>query len=158
MAVNDYSRYYTNQAGNGLAGFEGYRFQKGYGFFGRIFKTFAKPLMGYLGRKALRTGRDIVEDVLGGKNLKSASKRRVMDTIGDMGSDVSKRFAQSGSGFPAASIKRKRARPKRPVARKTRRKRKTKRKTAKRKTVKRKVKKRTVKRKTKRAKATSFLF
>lgn len=141
--MNSYTRYYTDQAGNGLSGFEGYRFQKGYGFFGRIFKSFAKPLLGYLGKKAMSTGRDIVGDVLSGKNFKESSKRRMLDTLGDMGSDAKKRFTQTGSGFPCKTIKRRTRSTKRTVKRKPakRRVKRRKKKTVKRKPVKRRKKK-----------------
>ena len=40
MSTMNYASYYVNQAGNGISGFEGVRFQKGAGFFGLIKSAF----------------------------------------------------------------------------------------------------------------------
>ena len=137
--TSEYAKYYTNQAGNGLTGFKGYRFQKGHGFFGRMLKSFAKPLLGYFGKKAWDTGMNIVDDTLRGENIKTAGKRRFRETVRAMGSDARRKiFEQEGSGFPAKSIKRMKKVRKTSVKRKTP-----------------KRLKKTIRRKTKRVKRTS---
>lgn len=102
----DYNRYYLDQAGNGLAKFQGYRFQKGHGFFGRLIKSFAKPLLGYLGKHVFKTGRNIVDDVLSGKNIKESGRARLRETLGMVGDDVEAKFMQKGRGYtPRKAIK-----------------------------------------------------
>jgi len=81
MAANNiYIDYYANQAGNGIPGFEGIRYQRGGGFFGKLLSSAIYPLLRFMGRKALKTGVNIAEDVLGGENIKSSAKRRAKDT------------------------------------------------------------------------------
>ena len=140
--TSEYTKYYTAQAGNGITGFKGYRFQKGHGFFGRMLKSFAKPLLGYLGKRAWDTGMNIVDDTLRGENIKTSGKRRFRETVRAMGSDARRKIFerggprlldQEGSGFPAKSIKRMKMTKRVSVKRKTPKRRKiVKRKTGKR--------------------------
>ena len=67
-------------------GLAGTRYQRGHGLgsiFGGLFKA-AVPLLKKgaktLGRKALKTGLNIDEDVVAGKNLKQAAKSRLKST------------------------------------------------------------------------------
>jgi len=104
MAENAYLSYYTNQAGNGLSGFEGVRYQKGHGFFGRLISSFAKPLLGYLGKKLLHTGTNIATDVLAGQNFKTSGKKRLHETMKLIGSDAKRKMDQMGTGFLPKTI------------------------------------------------------
>lgn len=76
--------YYVNQAGSGLGGFAGHRYQKGDGFFGRLIAGTVLPLikkaLPFLGKAALNTGVDIARDVAQGQNFKDSMKRRVRKT------------------------------------------------------------------------------
>ena len=107
MPGNPYITYYSNQAGSGISGFQGVRFQRGAGFFGNVFKSAVLPLLKYFGRQALSTGADIATDAMDGENIiesmktrgKQASRTIANDAIGRV-----KRFAQTGKG-------RKRGRP-----------------------------------------------
>lgn len=69
--------YYVNQAGNGipLQTFSGYRFQKGYGIFGRLFASKVLPILRYLGQIGLETGKGILDDV------RDSTKNRVRESI-----------------------------------------------------------------------------
>lgn len=98
--MNEYTKYYVDQAGSGIAGFEGYRFHKGNGFFGRLLKTFAKPLLGYFGKKALNTGKSIVSDLASGESIKTSGKRRLKEALDSMSDDAARKFMR-GSGYPA---------------------------------------------------------
>ena len=51
--------YYTNQAGNGLTGFSGVKYQKGFGFFGRLLSGAVIPFLRFLGKSAFNTGANI---------------------------------------------------------------------------------------------------
>ena len=98
---NPYIEYYTNQAGSGLAGFEGYRYQRGHGFFSSIFQNILKPLGRYLGRTALSTGVNIGNDYLKGENIKDSLNKNVKLTSKNMLGDAitrAQKFAQTGSG------------------------------------------------------------
>lgn len=114
--ANPYTKYYLDQAGSGLAGFEGYRFQKGSGFLGRMIKSFAKPLLSYLGLKAFRTGRNIVDDVISGKNLKESGRQRLRQALSEVGDDAEAKISQRGHGYTPRQLTRKTART--PVRRK----------------------------------------
>jgi hypothetical protein len=96
-----YADYYSLQAGNGIAGFQGLKYQRGHGFFGSLFRQVLKPLAKYLGRKALSTGVDIGSDILQGENFKESAKKRLKTTGRSMVDDAIERvktFAQTGKG------------------------------------------------------------
>lgn len=101
MSSNPYTTYYVNQAGSGIPGFQGVRFQKGAGFFGNIFQNAILPLLKYFGKKALNTGVDVASDTLGGEKFIDSLKTRANATARNIASDVSDRamkFAQTGKG------------------------------------------------------------
>ena len=71
--------------GSGLAHYQGVNFQKGYGlggFFRRMFRA-ALPFLvrggQTLGKEVIRTGTQVVSDVLEGQNLKESAKKRSQD-------------------------------------------------------------------------------
>lgn len=76
-----YEDYYLNQAkqkGGNLPAFHGSRFQRGYGL-GSIFKGLFRWAMPHLqqgakvlGKKALQTGAQVVQDVLDGDHVNTA--------------------------------------------------------------------------------------
>ena len=79
-------RYYLNQAGDGFPVYAGTPYyQRGHGIgsiFSGLFKA-ATPLLKTaaksLGKKALRVGAQVANDVLEGQNLKTAGKRRILE-------------------------------------------------------------------------------
>ena len=105
-----YEEYYLNQAkqkGGNLPAFHGARFQRGYGL-GSIFKGLFRWAMPHLqqgakmlGKKALQTGVQVAQDVLGGENVKTATNKRAKQALGL----PSQNSSQSGEGRKA--IKRK---------------------------------------------------
>jgi len=106
--MNPYIDYYKQQAGSGLVGFEGARYQKGHGFFGRLISSFAKPLLGYLGKKALGVGKDLAGDILQGKNLRESGKRRLKQGLKAVGQDAlsygKRKLDQVGTGVKRRRI------------------------------------------------------
>lgn len=101
MSSNPYINYYANQAGTGIGGFQGAKFQRGQGFFGNVFRNAILPLMKYFGKKALNTGLNVANDAIEGENvlnsLKTRSKRTVREIASDVG-DRAMKFAQTGKG------------------------------------------------------------
>ena len=78
----NYEDYYARQVGGALPYFTGARVQRGHGFgslFSGLLRTVA-PLIKRgavaLGKRALATGAQIAGDVVAGKNVKKAAKRR----------------------------------------------------------------------------------
>ena len=99
--TNPYIAYYENQAGTGIAGFQGIRYQRGHGFFGSIFRTVLKPLAKYLGKRALSTGVDKGSDYLQGEDLKTSIKKRLKatgNTIFDDAINKAVKLKQKGNG------------------------------------------------------------
>lgn len=93
-------RYHTDQAGSGIAGFHGVKYQKGHGLWGSLF-GFLRPAFRYLGKKALSTGMDIAEDVIDGNNFKTSAMSRLRDTGKNIAGDAiarGRQFAQTGTG------------------------------------------------------------
>ena len=116
--ANIYEDYYMQQAGNGIPIFVGNRFQRGHGI-GNIIGGLTRMITPLLKRggktllkEGLRTGVDILGDVVGGKDIKSSAK---------------KRFKQSGSRLlnTAVSSLKSPAPPGQPVKSSLKRKRKT---------------------------------
>ena len=101
MYSNPYINYYVNQAGSGIGGFQGVRFQRGGGFFGNLFRSTIMPLLKYLGPKILKTGVSVASHAIAGENvlssLKSHGKEAARDIASDVGDRVT-RFAQTGNG------------------------------------------------------------
>jgi hypothetical protein len=98
---NPYIDYYRQQAGSGIPGFEGLQYQRGHGFFGRIFGSVVKPLLGYLGKLGLSTGVNVASDFLAGKNIKESAKERLKEAGKSAFSTGIKRgttFLQTGKG------------------------------------------------------------
>jgi hypothetical protein len=101
MDSNTFINYYSNQAGTGIGGFQGTRFQRGNGFLGTLYRSAVLPLLKYLGPKAFRTGIDTVQDSIGGENFMSALKKNSKKTAQKIAGDASERamrFAQTGTG------------------------------------------------------------
>jgi len=101
MATNPFTTYYINQAGSGIAGYSGVRYQKGHGFFGRLLSGAVMPILKYLGKKALSTGVNIGTDLLQGDNFKSTMKKRLKSAGLDIAEDALEKVRnskQSGSG------------------------------------------------------------
>ena len=78
----NYDDYYARQVGGALPYFTGARVQRGHGFgslFSGLLRTVA-PLIRRgavaLGKRALTTGAQTAGDVVAGKNVKKAAKRR----------------------------------------------------------------------------------
>ena len=74
---------YDYQRGHGLTGFTGDEYQLGHGPFGPILK-FAKPILKYLGRKALEWMGGVATDVVAGDDIKESAKRRLKQTALDI--------------------------------------------------------------------------
>ena len=99
---NPYIEYYKTQAGTGLTGFQGVRYQRGHGFFGRLLSKAVYPLLRFLGKKAVGVGADLANDIIvEKKNWKDAAKERFDEVAQDVvkaGVKKAKNFAQKGSG------------------------------------------------------------
>lgn len=84
--VKDFEDFYVNQAGNGLSYYQGQSFQRGYGiggWFKKLFRT-ALPFLTRgaktVGKEVLRTGTNIANDFLEGRNIKESAETRVKET------------------------------------------------------------------------------
>lgn len=86
--MNSIERYYLTQAGNGIHGFAGVRYQKGNGFFGRILSTAVIPFIKFLGKNVLKAGSNIASDLVDSddfslNNLKDVGKKRMREQAED---------------------------------------------------------------------------
>ena len=100
-----YEQYYANQSGNGMPVFYGARMQRGHGIgsiFGSLFRSVLpifKRVAPAIGKKAIQTGLEIVDDVASGQSLKEAAKSRVMGAFKEgINKTVHNEIDQSGSG------------------------------------------------------------
>jgi hypothetical protein len=93
--------YYINQAGSGIVGYSGVRFQRGNGWFSRILSNTIIPMGKILGKKALKTGINIGSDLLKGENFKSSIKNQLKSTgmeVAEEALDKIRRYRQTGTG------------------------------------------------------------
>lgn len=103
--------YYKNQAGTGIGGFAGQRYQKGDGFFGRLISGSVLPIirkvLPYLGKTALNTGVNILSDVASGDSVRSSAKRRLQETGRKVGEKAMAKVKEiTGSGKRKRTSKR----------------------------------------------------
>ena len=104
-----YEQYYLNQAGHGYNPvFAGSRMQRGHGLgsiFSGLFKA-ATPLLKRgakaLGKQALSTGMELANDLLEGRNFKTAAKSRLKKA----GSSLMKDAVHSIKKPPGKRVKR----------------------------------------------------
>ena len=104
---NPFIDYYTNQAGSGLTHFQGYRYQRGNGFFGSLFQNILKPLGLYLGKAALSTGVNIGKDILNGAAVTDSFKKNGKLAVSSILKDGSEKIRQKGSGRKRRKVTRK---------------------------------------------------
>ena len=103
--TNPYLSYYNNQVGSGLAGFQGVRFQRGHGFFGRIFSgigNFVKQLAPSLIKRTLPSAIGLAQDVMEGENFGQSTKKRLIEAgknAADETLEQLKTRIQKGSGI-----------------------------------------------------------
>lgn len=104
-----YDKYYCTQAGSGISGFQGIRYQKGTGIFGNFLRTIGLPILKYLGRQALETGVDIGQDIISGSKVKDAAKSNLRKRASKVLVDANDRAQAllSGSGMKRRRITRK---------------------------------------------------
>lgn len=96
--------YYLSQAGSGISGFSGIRYQRGSGFFGRLISggilPIIKKVLPYLGKKAMDVGLDIADDVMGGENFKESAQKRLKGSAKGVAADaIAKMKQMRGSGI-----------------------------------------------------------
>lgn len=81
--------YYEQQAGHGLAAYEGMRFQRGSGLFSFIrgpLWSAIKKAVPFVGKHALALGKDILAEFQGGTPIDQALKRSLSKGAGEMAS------------------------------------------------------------------------
>src|SRR6266481_6235127 len=103
--MNPYTNYYVNQVGSGLPGFQGIRYQRGHGFFGRLFSNtllpFFKQLLPAIGKRALPSAIGLAQDVIAGENVGKSTLSRLGEAgkiVADETLDQLKGRLQRGSG------------------------------------------------------------
>ena len=103
---NPYIQYYADQAGSGISAFQGVRYQRGHGFFGRLFSglgNFVKGLAPGLFRKTLPTAIGFANDIIEGENVGKSAKKRLFEAgkvAANETLDHIKSKIQGGSGIP----------------------------------------------------------
>lgn len=125
--MNPLAEYYVNQAGTGLSGFSGLRYQRGNGWFTNILSRVGLPILKFLGKQALSSGLNIASDALEGKAIKESALSEIKNTGRNTLGFIKQLADQSGSGRKrkkarrTTSIKRRRTNKKQAVSRKRRR-------------------------------------
>lgn len=123
--MNEIHKYYAHQAGNGLVGFRGVRYQKGHGFFGRLLSGAVYPLLRFLGKNLLETGVNVAGDVLSSddfslKNIKDITKTRARSKAQDILNTTMSKMRGSGSKRVSILSRKKKRKPSRKKSRRKR--------------------------------------
>ncbi|RWS08005.1 hypothetical protein B4U80_07507 [Leptotrombidium deliense] len=71
--MDEVLEYYRNQAGSGLSGFAGTRYQRGNGIFSSLWTKIGLPVLRFLGKQAISTGLNVASDALDGRNIKESA-------------------------------------------------------------------------------------
>ncbi len=104
---NPYLNYYVKQAGSGISGFSGSRYQRGNGFFGKILKHL-KPALRYIGRQGLKTATSIGRDLLNGENFVNSAKSNLRNTgntiLNDALDKADELVKQTGNGIKRRKV------------------------------------------------------
>lgn len=108
--------YYINQAGSGIGGFQGVRYQKGNGFFGRIVSGTVMPILKkvlpFLGKTALNAGSEILSDIEKGEDIKTSAERRLIESKKKIGrAAMNKVKLLTGEGKKRRKYRRKKQKP-----------------------------------------------
>lgn len=99
--ICDYENYYLNQAGgrsDQILIYKGRPFQRGSGWFSNFAVRYGVPMLKFIGKQALSAGRDVVQDVLQGKDFKSSVKYNLKKRAGESLKEIGDKITQSGSG------------------------------------------------------------
>jgi len=111
--MTDYRSLFVQQAGSGITGFEGIRYQRGNGFFGRLLSSAVYPLLQFLGKKAAGFGANLAKDIIvDKKDFKTAAKERLKETgreVASAGIDRANQFIQTGKGLRRKMSKRRKS-------------------------------------------------
>jgi hypothetical protein len=95
----DFDKYYETQAGTGISGFSGVRYQKGNGFFGRFISGAVLPILKYFGKKVLHTGANVATDMLDGGDFKKVLKKNLGTSARSIAADAMEKMkAMTGGG------------------------------------------------------------
>ncbi len=117
----DYQTYYAKQAGGQLdiSYYRGAPYQRGYGFFTNLAKRYGIPVLKYLFKQGVQTGKDIWSDVAAGKQFSTAAKSNLRKRVASTFQDLGEKISQSGSGMrKRPRLVKKRRKTKRRVKRK----------------------------------------
>lgn len=94
--------YYLNQAGSGISGFQGIRYQKGNGFMGRVISGALMPILRkvlpYLGKTALSAGANIMQDYENGASFSESAKNRLKQTKAEIRRKSLEKFKELTGG------------------------------------------------------------
>ena len=113
-----YRQHYGQRGGN-LPIFRGLSHQDGYGVGGGIFSNIFKAIVPVLkntaksaGKTLLKTGTRVLTDVVSGeRDIKSALKRRGLEALGEVGTNVKKRVVNDVFGADSTGRKKRRGAP-----------------------------------------------
>ena len=98
------------QCGHGLAGFEGVRYQKGFGLLSSLFSKalpYLKQFGSYIGKNLLSLGSNMASDIVEGKPIKESAKKRLKQTASTVVNDGMTKIQsllQEGKGRSRAQI------------------------------------------------------
>ena len=95
--------YYMEQAGSGIGAYAGVRYQKGDGFFGRLISGSVLPIikkvMPFLGKTALSSGLDVMNDWSDGAKLSDSLKKRGSEALNKIKTSAMKKMNEmNGNG------------------------------------------------------------
>ncbi|RWS20574.1 uncharacterized protein B4U80_03439 [Leptotrombidium deliense] len=119
LTMDEVLEYYRNQAGSGLSGFAGTRYQRGNGLFSNLWTKIGLPVLKFLGRQAISTGLNVASDALDGRNLKEAAVDHLKTSGRNTVNYLKQLNQQSGRGVKRRKATKRKAIKKRKTRRKS---------------------------------------
>ena len=109
-----YDDYYLNQSGKGMPVFRGVRYQRGHGL-GNVLWTLTKFALPFLkkgvkavGKQAVRTGMNIAQEAMQGRNIKTAAKHHLSQGLTELVTQRGRGHARKRPGPPGEHMTKRR--------------------------------------------------
>ena len=98
----DYDKYYLIQAGGSqdlkeISYYTGRPFQRGYNPFTKFARNYGIPILKYLKNKTMKFGKNFIQEILSGEDIKVSAKNNLKRTINESLDDLKDKVQQTGN-------------------------------------------------------------
>ena len=98
----DYDKYYLIQAGGSqdlkeISYYTGRPYQRGYNPFTKFARNYGIPVLNYLKNKTMKFGKNFIQEILSGEDIKVAAKNNLKRSINESLDDLKDKVQQTGN-------------------------------------------------------------